>query len=205
MMRRLRLALWATALGLAFGAACTASLTVPAESVIPAPTPESELAVATPPLPFVDVTQEAGIHAVHRGEFAMDGEEGYLGVGQAWGDFDNDGWIDLFVTGNLAANALYRNQGDGTFAESVWSAQVAFPDAVSGGAAWADFDNDGWLDLYILNKHANHLVRNLEGQGFEDVTAAAGVGDQGAWGIRARDSRSHGAISTTTAGSISMS
>ena len=187
MRRRLRLALWTTALGLAFGAACTTTLPAPAASVSPAPTPESELAVGTPPLPFVDVTQEAGIHAVHRGEFAMDGEEGYLGVGQAWGDFDNDGWPDLFVTGNLAANALYRNQGDGTFAESVWSAQVAFPDAVSGGAAWADFDNDGWLDLYILNKHANHLVRNLEGQGFEDVTAAAGVGDQGkgqsvAWG-----------------------
>ena len=115
MIRRLSWALGATVLGLAFGAACTTVSPMPAASATPAPAPEAGSAVGAP-LPFVDVTQEAGIQAVHRGEFAMDGEEGYLGVGQAWGDFDNDGWTDLFVTGNLAANALYRNQGDGTFA-----------------------------------------------------------------------------------------
>ena len=117
----------------------------------------------------------------------MDGVEGYLGVGQAWGDYDNDGWVDLFVTGNLAPNVLYRNQQDGRFAVSPWSDQLAFPEQASGGAVWADYDNDGWLDLYILNKEANTLMRNLAGQGFVDVTAEAGVGDtakgqSAAWG-----------------------
>ena len=106
----------------------------------------------------------------------MDGEQGYLGVGQAWGDYDNDGWTDLFVTGNLVPNYLYHNQRDGTFILSEWSDQVAFPAVTSGGAAWADYDNDGWLDLYILNKHANTLMRNLAGQGFMDVTETASVG-----------------------------
>ncbi len=158
-----------------------------ARSVVPTPAPDFGIVQGTPSRTFVDVTQRAGIQAIHRGEFAMDGEQGYLGVGQAWGDYDNDGWTDLFVTGNLAPNHLYRNQRDGSFGVSEWSAQVALPATTSGGAAWADYDNDGWLDLYILNKEANTLMRNLSGQGFADVTAAAGVGDTGkgqsaAWG-----------------------
>ena len=159
--------------------------------VIPPPEPDSEpefgIVRGTPAQVFVDETQQAGIHAVHEGEFAMDGDEGYLGVGQAWGDYDNDGWPDLFLTGNLAPNVLYRNAQDGTFTVSQWSSQLAFPEAISGGALWADYDNDGWLDLYILNKEANTLMRNLAGQGFADVTQEAGVGDTGkgqsaAWG-----------------------
>lgn len=153
----------------------------------PVPEPEFGIVHGPPSRAFVDATRSAGIEAVHRGEFAMDGVEGYLGVGQAWGDYDNDGWVDLFVTGNLAPNVLYRNQQDGRFAESPWSDQLALPEQVSGGAVWADYDNDGWLDLYILNKEANTLMRNLAGQGFVDVTAEAGVGDtakgqSAAWG-----------------------
>ena len=164
------------------------ALMVLAACVIP-PVPEPEFGIVhgPPSRAFVDATRSAGIEAVHRGEFAMDGVEGYLGVGQAWGDYDNDGWVDLFVTGNLAPNVLYRNLQDGRFAESPWSDQLAFPEQVSGGAVWADYDNDGWLDLYILNKEANTLMRNLAGQGFADVTAEAGVGDtakgqSAAWG-----------------------
>ncbi len=156
-------------------------------STKPTPEPEFGIVRGTPSRAFADVTQSAGILGIHRGEFAMDGEQGYLGVGQAWGDYDNDGWTDLFVTGNLAPNYLYHNQRDGTFILSEWSDQVAFPAATSGGAVWADYDNDGWLDLYILNKHANTLMRNLAGQGFMDVTETASVGDTGkgqsaAWG-----------------------
>ena len=99
--------------------------------------------------------------------------------GQAWGDFDRDGWVDLFMTGNLDPNALYRNNGDGSFALSEHSALLSLPDVPSGGAVWADYDNDGWLDLYVVNYGANRLFRNQDGAGFTDVTASAGVGDTG--------------------------
>ena len=131
---------------------------------------------------------KAGITAAHRGVWDPDeGLQGYLAIGQAWGDYDRDGWVDLYVTGNLDPNLLYRNNGDGTFSVSPHSQQLSLPGVPSGGATWADYDNDGWLDLYVVNFGANTLFRNDGGAGFSDVTAAAGVGDTGkgtsaAWG-----------------------
>lgn len=127
--------------------------------------------------PFVDVTAQAGIDARHEAFWDGKGSDGYLGVGQAWGDFDNDGWLDLYLTGNLAENVLYHNEGDGTFSRSEWATAVAMPNSLSGGAVWADYDNDGWRDLYVLARGENKLFRNLAGQGFEDVTAVADVGN----------------------------
>ena len=133
----------------------------------------------------------AGISATHRGiwneNVPVPYENGYLAAGTAWADYDGDGWVDLFVTGNLDPNVLYRNLGDGTFAISDFSDMLSLPDTPSGGAAWADYDNDGWRDLYLLNMGPNRLFRNLAGTGFADVTAIAGVGDIGkgttaAWG-----------------------
>ena len=113
--------------------------------------------------------------------------QGYLAIGQAWGDYDRDGWLDLFVTGNLDPNVLYRNNGDGSFSVSEHSPQLSLPNVPSGGATWADYNNDGWLDLYVVNFGANRLFRNDGGLGFSDVTLSAGVGDVGkgtsaAWG-----------------------
>jgi enediyne biosynthesis protein E4 len=128
---------------------------------------------------FVDVSEQAGITATHRAVWEPDTiREGYLAVGQAWADYDNDGWIDLYVTGNLDDNVLYKNNGDGTFSVSEFSSQVN-PDAQSGGAIWADYDNDGWNDLYVLNFGKNTLFHNNEGKGFTDVTDLADVGDTG--------------------------
>lgn len=129
---------------------------------------------------FTDVSEAAGIRATHRAVWDPEGRgEGYLGVGQAWGDYDNDGFLDLYVTGNQDLNVLYRNLGDGTFAVSPSATQVSLPEAKSGGAVWADYDNDGWRDLYVLNAGADVLFKNDAGRGFIDVTDKAGVGDTG--------------------------
>jgi hypothetical protein len=86
---------------------------------------------------FVDVTEAAGIAAT-----------GY-GMGVATGDYDNDGWIDLYVT-NFGSNSLLHNNGDGTFTDVTketgtddrrWSVPAIF----------FDYDQDGWLDLYVGN------------------------------------------------------
>ena len=140
--------------------------------------------------PFVDVSDALGIQATHRGHWELfedDFASGYLGIGQAWGDYDRDGWLDLFVTGNRDPSVLYRNDGAGGFVVSDLTPQLALSDVDTGGAVWADYDNDGWLDLYVLNHGANRLFHNQAGRGFSDVTARAGVGDAGkgttaAWG-----------------------
>lgn len=153
----------------------------------------SSLTTAAQAPVFRDVSAEAGITATHRGVWDdKEAMQGYLAIGQAWGDYDRDGWIDLFVTGNLDPNALYRNGGDGSFSLSEHSQLLSQADTPSGGAVWADYDNDGWLDLYIVNFGVNRLFRNISGRGFQDVTLQAGVGDTGkgtsaAWGDYDRD------------------
>jgi len=131
--------------------------------------------------PFQDATGCLSTLPVHNRQF------GYLSTGQAWGDFDNDGWPDLYVASHSGANTLYRNQGDGTFAVSIYSSTVALATSRSGGAVFADYNNDGFKDLYVVNYGANVLFRNDQGNGFTDVTSTANVGDIGkgttaAWG-----------------------
>jgi len=127
--------------------------------------------------PFVDVSEQVGIDAVHESVWDYEDIFGYLGVGQAWGDYDNDGWLDLYVTGNQSENVLYHNNQDGTFSVSPLSLAVNVQLLLSGGATWADYDNDGWQDLYVLVKGRNILFHNDEGKGFSNVTNEAGVGD----------------------------
>ncbi|MFQ5421195.1 MAG: CRTAC1 family protein [Anaerolineae bacterium] len=131
-------------------------------------------------MPFVDVTAASGITApVRQGTEKI--------TGQTWADYDQDGWLDFYVTDTDGANVLYRNNGDGTFAISPLSASVALSDALSGGALFADYDNDGWPDLYVVNWGQNVLFHNENGRAFIDVTQTAGVGDDqngksAAWG-----------------------
>jgi tetratricopeptide (TPR) repeat protein len=108
------------------------------------------------------------------------------------GDYDNDGWPDLYVSNFGGANYLYHNNRDGTFTEVAWAAGV--PGPRQGFGAWFfDYDNDGWLDLFVTSYYASiddtartylgmpnnaptlKLYRN-RGQGrFHDATAAAGL------------------------------
>src|SRR3954470_316898 len=74
--------------------------------------------------------------------------EGGNSSGSAWGDYDNDGWPDLFVGNNPTKCVLYRNQGDGTFVKMT----NALPVKESAyGVTWGDVDNDGNLDLFLAN------------------------------------------------------
>jgi hypothetical protein len=86
---------------------------------------------------YTDVTDKAGV-----------GYPGW-GMGVATGDYDNDGWEDLYVT-CFGPDRLYRNNGDGTFIDVTAKAGVSDP-RWSTGAAFADYDNDGWLDLFVAN------------------------------------------------------
>ncbi|HEY53841.1 MAG TPA: hypothetical protein G4N94_10325 [Caldilineae bacterium] len=123
------------------------------------------------PTAFANVTAQAGIAAPHF--------DGYQVMGQAWADVDLDGWLDLYLTDGGGPNRLYRNNGDGSFDLSPVADQVALPDHRSSGAVFADYDNDGWADLYVVGRGPNVLFHNDGGAGFSDVTGAAGVGDAG--------------------------
>jgi hypothetical protein len=69
-------------------------------------------------------------------------------LGCAWGDYDNDGYLDLFVGGHPGPSALYHNNGDGTFTK-IQSGPIVEDDGLTGGCAWGDYDNDGFLDLIV--------------------------------------------------------
>ncbi len=120
---------------------------------------------------LTDVSKESGV-AAPRGHYAL---------GVATGDFDNDGWVDVYVACDQTPSLLYRNNGDGTFSEEAVLRGAAFDEngrALSGmGAAAGDYDGDGWLDLFRTNfsDERETLYRN-RGEGvFDDVTAAAGL------------------------------
>ena len=124
---------------------------------------------------FVEVTIPMGISMTHS---AVTGE---LSMGQAWGDVDNDGLLDLYMTDNDGPNGLYRNNGSNFTHYSPLAAQVALTGSLSAGAMFADYDNDGWSDLYVTGTGDNKLFRNNQGLEFIDVTAVAGVADS-EWG-----------------------
>jgi hypothetical protein len=127
---------------------------------------------------FTETTSTAGINSDHH--FS------YIITGQAWGDYDNDGLEDLYLTDNLGPNTLYRNLGDGTFEISDRNPEVNLPAAISGGATFVDYDNDGDQDLLVLNNGTDTLFENT-GDAFADVSAGSGLnhsgeGESAAWG-----------------------
>jgi tetratricopeptide (TPR) repeat protein len=119
---------------------------------------------------FRDVSGESGI-AAHPGK----------GMGVAFGDYDLDGHLDVFVANDTVPNFLFHNEGNGTFREVALEASVAYNDdgrALSSmGADFRDYDNDGREDLLItaLSNETFPLFRNLGGGKFINLTAPTGI------------------------------
>ena len=126
---------------------------------------------------FKDVSFTAN---VHQREIPIDTESGaWWGPGTAAVDFDNDGcWLDIFVVGDGGLpNALYHNNGDGTFTDVAAEAGVA--NTPNGrGCVWFDYNNDGWRDLYVTCAGPNFLFENNGDCTFTDVSEYAGVADE---------------------------
>lgn len=133
---------------------------------------------------FVDVAKEAGLHesviygAVGRTDYILEAD----GCGCAFIDYDNDGWMDLFIlsgsrmTGNPpnATNRLYKNNRDGTFTDVTERAglhHVGWANSVCVG----DYNNDGFEDMFCTYFGENKLYRNNGDGTFSDVTAEAGL------------------------------
>jgi enediyne biosynthesis protein E4 len=160
------------------------------------------LALAPPELPvFTDITKQAGITFKHSyGDHHLDNIVEGTGAGTCFFDFDGDGLMDIYlVTGTWTknvssnegrdlrgklSNRLYRNNGDGTFTDVTEKAGVGGNGAFSSGCSAADYDNDGHVDLYLLNYNGNILYHNNGDGTFTDVTKQAGLASN-RWGLSA--------------------
>ena len=142
--------------------------------------PESDTAGRAAVL-FNDISASAGIDFRHEnGATEQKFMAETIGAGGLFFDYDSDGWLDIFLVNGGSfvdqeiergsRNRLYRNKGDGTFAE------IESDLGGSGyrmGACAGDFDNDGRVDLYLTGVGANQLYRNLGKGSFTDITARA--------------------------------
>lgn len=130
------------------------------------------------PIHFTDVTDSTGIHFKHTdgaaGEFHLPET---LGAGGAFLDYDNDGDLDLYLVNSAAPSMLYRNNGDGTFVDVTPSAGIDNQGSYGHGVACGDYDNDGYVDIYVTNFGANRLYHNNGDGTFTDVTTESGTGD----------------------------
>jgi hypothetical protein len=140
---------------------------------------------------FADGTAYSGIAFRHNsGAFGKKYLPETMGSGLALFDYDNDGWLDVFFAnetewpggrGPATSSVLYRNDRDGTFTDVTKTSGLAAPMFAIGAAA-ADYDNDGWKDLYVTAIGGNHLFRNLGNGSFADVTARTGTKGMGTFG-----------------------
>ena len=157
---------------MAYPAPLTAGQTAPAET--------------GPQVTFTDITDSAGIKFRHNSapekKYIVESMSG----GVALFDYDNDGCLDIYFTNALTVetfdapqssrSALYHNNCDGTFTDVTEKSGLAYPGWAHGVVA-ADFDGDGYEDLYVTCLGHNHLYHNNGNGTFTDITARAGVDD----------------------------
>jgi hypothetical protein len=149
-----------------------------------------------PTIHFTDIRKAAGITFV---QDSTESDQKYyletMGTGVGWIDYDQDGLMDLFLvqTGATDAykpatplrSALYHNNGDGTFTDVTEKAGVGGEGHYGQGVAVGDYDNDGHPDLYVTGYGRAILYHNNGNGTFTDITAKAGVGDDGNWSTSA--------------------
>ena len=171
-------------------------------TILPALAALSALTLAAPQLPvFTDITKQAGITFKHSyGDHHLDNIVEGTGAGACFFDYDGDGYMDIYlVTGTWTknvssnegrdlrgklSNRLYHNNGDGTFTDVTEKAGVGGNGAFGSGCSAADYDNDGHIDLYVLNYNGNILYHNNGDGTFTDVSKQAGMDDK-RWGLSA--------------------
>jgi hypothetical protein len=120
---------------------------------------------------FTEVTSDAGLY-------------GSVNSG-AWADYDNDGWLDFYATAGVGNwDILWHNNGDGTFENVTVEAGNLYDDYNSQASGWGDYDNDGFVDLYVANYEVAlsegmpDVLYHSNGDGtFTDVTVGAGIDD----------------------------
>jgi len=136
----------------------------------------ASLAVVLSCMPLAPARPQESPHALPPGET---GAQGNPQPAEAWGDFDRDGRIDLYVVSPAGEDRLLRNRGDGAF-EDVTARAGLFGLGGSRRALWRDFDRDGHLDLYVMGtRGGSRLLRNLGQGSFMDVTLPSGVAHPG--------------------------
>jgi hypothetical protein len=116
---------------------------------------------------FEEVGAQAGFHVVTNS------------FGAAWGDYDNDGWLDCYIgSSDAGPDWLLHNNHDGTFTDVSASAGMAGDSNAANGVAWADYDNDGYLDLFVANWNygSQAFLYHNNGDGtFTEVAGAEGM------------------------------
>ena len=145
---------------------------------------------------FTDIRKQAGIAFLQ--DSTQTEEKLYLetmGTGVGWLDYDQDGLMDLYFVqsgptelykpDHPMRSALYHNNGDGTFTDVTEKAGVAAENHYGQGVAIADYDNDGYPDIYVTGYQRAILYHNNGNGTFTDVTAKAGVADEGGWSTSA--------------------
>jgi hypothetical protein len=121
---------------------------------------------------FEEVSNKAGVSDPDK----------YYGLGATWGDYDNDGWPDLFVADDATPNHLYHNNHDGTFTDDAMVGGIAMNSEGqalgSMGVTWGDYDHSGRLSMFITEfaDQPNTLYRNEAARGFEDVAMQSRLG-----------------------------
>ncbi len=121
---------------------------------------------------FEEVSKKAGVSDPDK----------YYGLGATWGDYDNDGWPDLFVADDATPNHLYHNNHDGTFTDNAMVGGIAMNSEGqalgSMGVSWGDYDHSGRLSMFITEfaDQPNTLYRNERSRGFEDVAMQSRLG-----------------------------